>query len=120
MGLKQLQHRSSAVGAVTVSREDIGPGVLRSLTALAGIGGTSKGEIYIRVTLERGQRDNIMAVATPIEDYLFDGNQPHWDGDIPLDPGDIICLTTISSATRTITLNCATSCGLTPAQSKAC
>lgn len=120
MGLKQLSHLSSATGAVTVSREDIGPGVLRSLTAITGIGGTSKGEIHIRVTLERGQPDNLFSAATPLQDYLYDGHQPHWDGEIPLDPGDMICLTTLSTAPRMITLNCATSCGLTEAQSKAC
>jgi len=120
MGLKQISHATDITGAAVVSREDISTGVLRSLTVYLGIGGTSKGELRVRVTLERGQHDNIMAVATPIDDYVYDGHQPHWDGQIPIDPNDVLTLTTWSTVIRTVLLNAATSCGMTEPQSRAC
>ncbi len=108
MGLKQISHATIATGAAVITRELIDPGVLNAISCTLRVAGTSKGELHIRASVERGEQDTIFTVATLIDDYLYDGHLPSWDGQIPIDNNDYIVLTTWSSVVRTVFLNCAT------------
>lgn len=108
MGLARVEQLTVATGVPTRSERSIGPGRLYSACVYIMPDGTSIGEIHVRVTLERGGTDNYYSVATLIDEYVYDGHQPSWDGRIPLDASDLIVCTTWATVARRLTVNCAT------------